>query len=101
MRAILEIRSVNDEVLRTVFVDVASLLNSRPLTHVQTDPNESEPLTPNNCMLGGPQHPHRAPDQVEAFDGLTSCRWKQAQFILNQFWRRWKREYLPSFAERK
>ncbi len=31
LRDILETRSVNDEVLRTVFVEVASLLNSQPL----------------------------------------------------------------------
>ena len=54
--AILEARSVNDEVLRTVFAEVMSLLNSR--------------LTPNHFLIGGP-HPHRAPDCVEAFDGLT------------------------------
>lgn len=34
MRAVLESRSVTDEVLRTVFSEVASLLNSRPLTNV-------------------------------------------------------------------
>ncbi|XP_045023683.1 uncharacterized protein LOC123468090 [Daphnia magna] len=100
LRAILETRSVNDEVLRTVFAEVASLLNSRPLTHVQTDPNEPEPLTANHFMLGGP-HPHREPDREEAFDGLTRRRWKQAQFIVDQFWRRWMREYLPSLIERK
>ena len=68
--AILEARSVNDEVLRTVFAEVMSLLNSRPSTHIQADPNEPEPLTPNHFLIGGP-HPHRAPDCVEAFDGLT------------------------------
>jgi len=51
-------------------------------------------------MLGGP-HPHRAPDKEEAFDGLTRRRWKQAKFIVDQFGRRWIREYLPSLIERK
>lgn len=86
--------------LRTVFSEVASLLNSPPLTHVQTDPNEPEPLTPNHFVLGGP-HLHRAPDREEAFDGLPRRRWKQAQFIVDQYWRRWMREYLPSLIECK
>ncbi|KAI9549120.1 hypothetical protein GHT06_007526 [Daphnia sinensis] len=100
MRAILESRSVSDEVLRTVFAEVTSLLNSRPLTHVHTDPSEPEPLTPNHFLIGGP-HPHRVPDDEQSFDGVTRRRWKQAQFIVNQFWRRWMREYLPSLIERK
>jgi hypothetical protein len=83
-----------------VFSEVASLLNTPPLTHVQTDPNEPEPLTPNHFVLGGP-HLHRAPDREEAFDGLPRRRWKQAQFIVDQYWRRWMREYLPSLIECK
>lgn len=100
MRAILHPRSVTDEVLRTVFAEVASMLNSRPLTHVHTDPAEPEPLTPNHFVLGG-AHPHRVPDCEEAFDGLTKRRWKQSQFILNQFWRRWMQEYDPSLINRE
>jgi transposase InsO family protein len=100
MRAILESRSINDEVLRTVFAEVTSFLNSRPLTHFHTDPSEPEPLTPNHFLIGGP-HPHRVPDEEQAFDGVTRRRWKQSQFIVNQFWRRWMREYLPSLMERK
>jgi hypothetical protein len=100
MRATLESHPVNDEVLRTVIAEVASLLNSRPLTHVHTDQSEPEPLTPNHFLIGGP-HPHRAPDVEENFDGVTRRHWKQAQYIVNQFCRRWMREYLPSLIERK
>jgi hypothetical protein len=60
MRAILHSRSVPDEVLRMVFAEVASMLNSQPLTHVHTDPAKPEPLTPNHFILGG-AHPHRVP----------------------------------------
>jgi hypothetical protein len=70
------------------------------LTNVQTDPSEPEPLTPYHFILGSP-HPHRAPDTEEAFDGLTRRKWKQAQFIVDQYWRRWMKEYLPTLIERK
>ncbi|EFX73868.1 hypothetical protein DAPPUDRAFT_252549 [Daphnia pulex] len=92
---------VSDEVLRTVIAEVTSLFNSRPLTHVHSDPSDLEPLTPNHFLIGGP-HPHRVPDDEQAFNGVTRRRWKQAQFIVNQFWRRWMREYLPrgSLSER-
>jgi hypothetical protein len=100
MKAILENRSVTDEVLRTVFAEVASLLNSRPLTNVPTDPEEPEPLTPFHFILGS-ANPHQAPDSQSAFDGLSRRKWKQSQFITDQFWRRWMREHLPSLIERK
>ena len=100
MQAVLENRSVTDEVLRTVFAEVASLLNSRPLTNVPTDPSEPDPLTPYHFLLGE-AHLHQAPDVEEAFDGITRRKWKQAQFIVDQLWRRWMKEYLPTLIERE
>jgi hypothetical protein len=82
-------------VLRNVFPEVISLLNSRPLTSVHTDPTEQKPFPPNHFLIGGP-HPHQAPDDEQAFDGVIKRRWKQSQFIENQFWWRWMREYLPT-----
>ncbi|KAI9555947.1 hypothetical protein GHT06_018489 [Daphnia sinensis] len=100
LRAVLEERSVNDEVLLTVLKEVASLLNTRPLTHVSSDPSEPEPLTPNHFILGC-HHPHYPPDVEEAFCGLTRRRYRQSQFIVNQYWRRWMREYVPNLIDRK
>lgn len=53
--AILKDTDVTDEELQSCFVGVESLLNSRPLTTVSDDPNESndEPvLTPNHFLIG-------------------------------------------------
>lgn len=100
LRAVLEERSVNDEVLLTVLKEVASLLNTRPLTHVSSDPSEPEPLTPNHFILGC-HHPHHPPDVEEAFCGSTRRRYRQSQFIVNQYWRRWMREYVPNLIDRK
>ena len=64
-----------------------------------TDPNEPEPLTPNHFLFGR-HHPHIPADVEERFDGLSRNRWKQCQFIIDQFWRRWMREYVPTLTER-
>ena len=93
-------RTVTDEVLLTVMKEVASLLNSRPITRVSTDPSEPEPLTPNHFILNC-NHPHVPPNTEEEFSWVSRRRWKQAQFIVDQYWRRWLREYVPELIERK
>jgi len=100
LRSILENQAVTDEVFQTVLKEVASLLNSRPLTNVCSDPNEPEPLTPNHFILGN-HAPHIPADLEENFDGLSRRRWKQSQYLVNQYWRRWMREYVPTLIERK
>ena len=51
LRAILNERSVTEDVLHTAIVGAEALLNSRPLTHVSVDPNSLEALTPNHFLL--------------------------------------------------
>ena len=57
-------------------------------------------LTPNHFILGC-HHPHYPPEVEEAFCGLTRRRYRQSQFIVNQYWRRWMREYVPNLIDRK
>lgn len=77
LRAVLEERSVTDEFLLTVMKEVASLLNTRPITRVSTDPLEPEPLTPNHFILGR-HHPHVPPNVETKYNGLSRRRWRQA-----------------------
>ena len=42
---------VSLEILRTVFAEVTSILNSRPICLTSDDPNDIEPLTPNHLLL--------------------------------------------------
>ena len=46
---------VTEPVLLTVVAEVASLINSRPLTHLSVDPDDPDPLTPNHFLCGGPR----------------------------------------------
>ena len=43
---------LTDEVLNTAFTEVEFIVNSRPLTHVSTDPTDLEAITPNHFLLG-------------------------------------------------
>ena len=50
--AVLRGAEVNDEELKTIFIGVDSLLNSRPLTTVRNDSNDEPVLTPNHFLIG-------------------------------------------------
>ena len=84
--------------MSTVFAEVESLINGRPLGYLSSDPNDPQPLTPNHLLLGRaspcvPQGP---------FEESTNPR-KRFAFVQNlarQFWRRFLREYFPTLMPR-
>ena len=90
---------LTDDILHTVFCDVESIINSRPLTKCSDDVTDDVPLTPNHLLLMRGNFSHR---WGKFFDGETYRRqWKQAQSIVTVFWRRWLREYLPELNRRQ
>ena len=80
--------------------EVESILNSRPLIPVTFDLTDDEPLTPNHLLLlrGNSNLP---PGLFEKKDCYARRRWAQAQYLADQFWRRWTREYLPNICLQK
>ena len=51
LKAILGESLADEEVIATVFTEVESILNSRPLCATSDHPNDCEPLTPNHLLL--------------------------------------------------
>ena len=51
LQALLREQVTDDESLSPVICEVKSRMNSRPITVVSSDPNDSEPLTPNHLLL--------------------------------------------------
>jgi hypothetical protein len=74
IKAVLNERTVSDEVLVTVFVEVTALLNDRPLTTVSTDPNDANPLTPNHFFCQ--PHQYVPPDDDDSFEENARWRWR-------------------------
>lgn len=90
---------VTDEVLETAFAETEALVNSRPLTEVNSD-SGFEAITPNHFLIS------RAnpvlPCGVFSDKKISSKkRWRQVQVMVDQVWRRWLKEYLPTLTERK
>ena len=96
---------VDLEQLRTIVAEVERILNDRPLTYISSDPLD-EPLTPAHLLYGrristlpypGNGHIPNSPGFVN-HDTLNNVHCSQ-QNIINQFWHKWKHEYLTSLRE--
>ncbi|XP_058449316.1 uncharacterized protein LOC131429282 [Malaya genurostris] len=93
-------RKLDDEGLETMVVEAEGIVNSRPLTYLPLDAEESEALTPNHFLLGS-SNGVRQP-VVKPTDPIRSimCSWDMIQLQLDRFWKRWTREYLPTLTRR-
>ncbi|XP_058456626.1 uncharacterized protein LOC131434023 [Malaya genurostris] len=94
------VRKPNDETLQTLLIEAESMVNSRPLTYLPIESEEQEALTP-NCFLmlstSGVNQPAR--EQTDT-NKLAHCNWTLCQQLLDQFWSRWIKEYLPTITKR-
>ena len=91
---------LDDESLQTLFCEVESIMNSRPITSVSSDPNDLDVLTPNHLLLLQPGRGLPCGTFSKA-DNYSRRRWLQIQYLSNIFWSRWRREYLPLLQERQ
>ncbi|XP_055622869.1 uncharacterized protein LOC129766369 [Toxorhynchites rutilus septentrionalis] len=90
----------SDEVLETVVLEAGSVVNSRPLTYIPLEYAEQEALTPSHFLLYGTKGVHQ-PSQILVRDtGTLRDSWKLAQHLVDTFWSRWVREYLPTLTRR-
>ena len=90
---------LDDERLETLFCEVESIVNDRPLTHVSDDPNDLGALTPSHLLKFRPGHPVPLHGLKET-DRFRK-RWKHVQLLAERFWKRWISEYLPNLQRRQ
>jgi len=93
--------------LQTVVIEIESMLNDRPLTYVNSDLQDPQPLTPSHLLHGRriQQVPHSLSDPEELTDPTvvyeTDLRNRMDKLtqLMEHFSSRWKREYLTSLRE--
>ena len=98
---------VDLETLQTVVTEIESILNDRPLTYTSSDPEDLEPLTPAHLLYGRRINtlPYPQTSEIDMSDVTTirkeniTKRAERQSLLLQQFWNRWKTEYVTSLRE--
>ncbi|XP_064465097.1 uncharacterized protein LOC135376512 [Ornithodoros turicata] len=86
------------EQITTVLTEIEAMINSRPLTYISDDPRDFSPLCPSHFLVG--KRLTVLPDCSDtgsvANDTRSSLleRMQLRQSLLDEFWRRWAREYI-------
>ncbi|XP_038104493.1 uncharacterized protein LOC119765189 [Culex quinquefasciatus] len=93
-------RVPNEETLATLLVEAESIDNSRPLMFIPLQSEQQEALTPNHFLLMSSRGVIQPPRT--SVEPRLACRgdWQLCQTMLDRFWQRWIREYLPTIARR-
>lgn len=88
--------SLTFEGLTTLFTQIESILNSRPLTPLTSDPSDLSPLTPGHFLIGRPLTALPEPPVT------TNCpnRYQKIEQMRQHFWTRFHDEYLSELQQR-
>ena len=93
---------LNGESLRTLMCEAEAIINSRPLTvDSLNDPLSLNPLTPNHLLTMKTKVVLPPPGVFQSADKYCRKRWRRVQHLANEFWIRWKKEYLLSLQQRQ
>lgn len=87
------------EEFSTLTTKIEAILNSRPITPLSTDPNDLQALTPGHFLIGRPLTSIPDPNLLELKINKLS-RWQHVQYLNQQFWARWRKEYLQELNVR-
>ena len=88
--------------LRTFLYEVMAIINSRPLTYqCLNDPKSLEPLTPNHLLTMKSKTLLPPPGNFVKEEVYARKRWRRLQYLAEQFWCRWRKEYLINLNSRQ
>ncbi|XP_070538146.1 uncharacterized protein [Ptychodera flava] len=84
------------DLLTTLMAEASAIVNSRPITTVSSDANDPQALTPNMLLTMKTQSPTPPPGSFVQQDLYSRKRWRRVQYLADQFWIRWRKEYLQN-----
>lgn len=89
------------ELLITLMAEVVAIVNARPISALPSDPDDPQPLSPATLLTMKTRPAGPPPGQFLRPDIYARRRWRRVQFLAEQFWTRWRREYLQSLQPRR
>ena len=93
---------LDDESLRTLMCEAEAIINSRPLSIDNlSDPDALSPLTPNHLLTMKSKVVLSPPGNFQSADKYCRKRWRRVQHLANEFWARWRKEFLLSLQQRQ
>lgn len=95
-------QQLNDDSLRTLMTEVESIVNSRPLTvDALSDGTSPAPLSPMTLLTQKSKVVYLPFGNFDDDCALHSKRqWRRVQYFANQFWSRFRKEYLCQIQTR-
>ena len=90
---------LNGESLRTLLIEAEAILNSRPLAPECSD--TLEPLTPSLLLTQKSRVLLPPPGKFSSADLYSRRRWRRVQHLANEFWGRWRKEFLQVLQTRQ
>ena len=90
--AVMPKKTLTDDELHTLLLEIESIINSRPLTDVPLEPNETTFLTPNHLVRVN-HEVALSPFKTGEDDCYSRQRFRLVQFTADEFWKRWIVEY--------
>ena len=93
---------LDDSALRTLLYEAMAIVNSRPLSPTTlNDPLAEPPITPNHFLTLKGGVVESPPGTFVKEDLFSRKQWRRVQYLCEQLWSRWRKEYLLLLQSRQ
>ena len=83
-------------------IEAEAIVNCRPLAVNTINSSQyPEPLTPNHLLTMKSKVVMPPPGHFQRTDLYLNKRWRRVQYLANEFWNRWKKEFVQSLQPRQ
>ncbi|XP_069101998.1 uncharacterized protein [Argopecten irradians] len=93
-------RALTHEILTTLMAEVVAIMNSRPIAPVSSDPQDATVLSPSVLLTQKTSCPSSVCCEHLNQKDLYRHQWKCVQVLAEEFWKKWRREYLLNLQTR-
>nr|XP_034305596.1 uncharacterized protein LOC117682359 [Crassostrea gigas] len=93
-------KQLTHETLTTFMAEVCSIINSRPLVQISSDPDSTLVLSPMMLLTGKVNYLPVIPESDNIKD-MYRAQWKHVQVLSEIFWKHWRQDYLQNLQPRR